>query len=175
VNQHISSLKGENAVKDWFRWSLRVDELLFFKVPSPIGSPSDHTDPKYKFPEGRLLSHFIINLVTPLLSLRAGTASENGYPKGLVALIIAALERAVRYLSKLSVKAKEFSKKFWGLVVQTYCKGFQGIQDRRWEELVDVCGGHSRDHEVETTREADLSILDNDRAFVFNFCSPTKS
>ena len=60
-------------------------------------------------------------------------------------------------------------------MVQTYYEGFHGkngVPDGRWEELVGVCGGHSGDHEM---READLSILDNDRAFVFDFCSPAKS
>lgn len=47
------------------------------------------------------------------------------------------------------------------------------MPDTRWKELVDICEGHSGDSKSEL--EADLSILDNDRAFVFNFCSPAKS
>jgi len=75
-----------------------------FKVPSPPNSPVDNKDPRYKFPKGRLLSQFIIGLATPFISLRSGSASENGFPKGLVVLIMAALERAVRYLSKPSIE-----------------------------------------------------------------------
>jgi hypothetical protein len=45
----------------------------------------------WKFPQGRLLSQFIIDLATPLLSLRSGSVSEMGYPKGLIALIMAAV------------------------------------------------------------------------------------
>jgi hypothetical protein len=73
---------------------------------------------------------------------------------------------------------KEFSKEFWGSMVQTYYEGFHGkngVPDSRWEELIDVCGGQSGDDgEGNNMREADLSILDNDRAFVFDFCSPAK-
>ena len=46
--------------------------------------------------------------------------------------------------------------------------------DDRWEEFVEVCGGPSEDRD-EDTLEADLSILDHDRPFIFNFCSPAKS
>lgn len=44
-----------------------------------------------QLPEGRLLSQFAIDLATPLLRLRAGSNSTNGHPKGLVALILAAV------------------------------------------------------------------------------------
>lgn len=48
MKQHLNTLKGENAAKDWLRWSLRIDGPLFFKVPSPMGSPIDQKDPKYQ-------------------------------------------------------------------------------------------------------------------------------
>jgi len=63
-------------------------------------------------------------------------------------------------------------------MVQTYYKGFHGkngVSNSRWEELVAACEGHSGDHESDGAHEADLSILDNDRPFVFDFCSPAKS
>lgn len=81
---------------------------------------------------------------------------------------------------KPSIELKEFSKEFWGSKVKTYYDGFHGkngVPDTRWEELMDVCTssrGHSGDSEDDTL-EADLSILDNDRAFIFDFCSPEKS
>lgn len=87
------------------------------------------------------------------------------------------LERAVRHLCKPSIKAKEFSKQYWGSQVGTYYDGFHGkngVSEARWKELVEACLGHSEDHENDT-HDADLSILDNDRAHVFNFCSPVKS
>ena len=64
-------------------------------------------------------------------------------------------------------------------MIRTYYEGFDGkngVQDSRWEELVEICmSQYSGDHEDNSMREADLSILDNDRAFVFDFCSPAKS
>ena len=47
-----------------------------------------------QFPGARLLTPFIISLAAPLLSLRAGSVSDNGYPKGLVALIMGAVSTA---------------------------------------------------------------------------------
>jgi hypothetical protein len=107
LKAHIKTLKGEDEQKIWLRWSLRGDGPLFFKVPSPMGL--DHKDPKYRvrhhfpkksstlvncilqLPEGRLLSQFVIDLAAPLLRLRTGSNSKNGHPKGLVALILAAV------------------------------------------------------------------------------------
>ncbi|KAF8812066.1 hypothetical protein BYT27DRAFT_7088245 [Phlegmacium glaucopus] len=85
VKKQLNTFKDEQAAKDWLWWALRVtDGPLFFKEPSPMGSPIDQKDLAYEFPGGRLLSPFIINLATPLLSLRAGSVLDNGYPKGLV-------------------------------------------------------------------------------------------
>lgn len=107
LKAHVKTLKGEDEQKIWLRWSLRGDGPLFFKVPSPMGL--DHKDPKYRvchhfpkksrtlvncilqLPEGRLLSQFIIDLAAPLLRLRTGSNLKNGHPKGLVALILAAV------------------------------------------------------------------------------------
>ena len=75
---------------------------------------------------------------------------------------------------------KEFSKEFWGSKVETYYSGFQGkngVPDDRWKELLDACGVNSSDSEdsEDDNHQADLSFLDNNRAFVFDFCSPGKS
>jgi hypothetical protein len=48
VKQYLGTLKGANAAKDWLRWSLRGDGPLFFKVPSPMSSPTDQKDPEYQ-------------------------------------------------------------------------------------------------------------------------------
>lgn len=73
----------------------------------------------------------------------------------------------------------EFSKECWGSKVRTYYDGFHGrngVPDARWQELVMTCGVcQVRSREDESDIDTDLSILDNDRAFVFNFCSPAKS
>ena len=152
-----------------------------------------------QLPEGRLLSQFVIDLAAPLLRLRASSNSTNGHPKGLVVLILAAVSiksvtirlparpnscafilRAARYLSKPSIQVspKEFSKEHYGSKVKTYHDGFHGkngVPDDRWEEFVEVCEGPSEDMGEDSTLEADLSILDHNRPFIFDFCSPAKS
>lgn len=86
----------------------------------------------------------------------------------------------MKYLSKPSIKARDFSKEFWGSKIDIYYSGLEGnngIPDSRWEELLDVCDVHPilTDSEDDGRLEADLSILDNNRGLVFNFCSPAKS
>ena len=71
------------------------------------------------------------------------------------------------------MKVKEFSK------VETYYSGFQGrngVTDDRWKELLNVCSGLNKHEDSdEDSHQADLSLLDNNRAFVFDFCSLEKS
>ncbi|KAF8149138.1 hypothetical protein B0H34DRAFT_667956, partial [Crassisporium funariophilum] len=72
VQHHISTISahsGKNEVRGWIHWAMRADGPLFFKTPAPTDSPTDCTNPKYKHPEGRLLSRFIINLAAPSLCL----------------------------------------------------------------------------------------------------------
>ena len=69
MKQHINNIVEESAVKDWLRWSMRVDGPLFFKVPSPISSPIDHKDPKYRV-RGDLLI-FVQELIICKSSQRA--------------------------------------------------------------------------------------------------------
>ncbi|KJA15335.1 hypothetical protein HYPSUDRAFT_149248 [Hypholoma sublateritium FD-334 SS-4] len=101
IKQHVSTLEGENEAREWARWATRPDGPLFFKTPTPVNSPTDRKDPAYKHPEGRLLSPFILKLATPCLRLKEGSISENGYPKGLFALIMA----AVRVLRGITMKS----------------------------------------------------------------------
>lgn len=58
VKDHIKTLNGEGEVKNWLRWSLRGDGPLFFKVPSPMGSPTDHTDPRYQVSQFFLVKYW---------------------------------------------------------------------------------------------------------------------
>jgi len=48
IKKHISTLNGDKEVKDWIRWALRVDGPLFFKTPSPSGSPTNQNDRNYQ-------------------------------------------------------------------------------------------------------------------------------
>jgi hypothetical protein len=49
VKKHLDTFKDEQAAKDWLRWALHVtDGPLFFKEPSPMGSPIDQKDPAYQ-------------------------------------------------------------------------------------------------------------------------------
>jgi hypothetical protein len=136
--------------------------------------------------------------------LLSGSASKNGYPKGLIALIMTVvchfpsichrvrltdlkftcqLEHAVTFLLKSSnsklKELPEFSKDFFSAKVEIYYAGLTGrnsVPDVRWEELLVACTGTNSDSEdSDGNKQADLSMLDNNRAFVFDFCSPAKS
>ncbi|KAF8164330.1 hypothetical protein BJ912DRAFT_1068402 [Pholiota molesta] len=175
VKQHVNSLGGEKEAREWTRWAMRSDGPLFFKTPSPFNSPTDRNDPAYTHPEGRLLSQFILNLAAPSLRLKQGSISENGYPRGLFALIMAALERAVQSLLKPLDGIKEFSNEYWGSKVNVYHSSLRTIEEARWKEIFDECGlGVAGENAEDENNQADLSLLDNTRAFLFDFASPAK-
>ena len=138
--------------------------------------------------------------MAPLVCLILGSVLENDYLKGLVALIMVAvqnflililvivdeligtfqLEHVVISLLKPQTQIKEFSKALWGSKVEVYCMNLHNINDTHWVELLEACRIHSGDSEgesdsVDDKNVADLSLLDNNRTFVFNFCSPTKA
>ncbi|KAF4616107.1 hypothetical protein D9613_011304 [Agrocybe pediades] len=164
---------GGPGDKEWLRWCMRVDGPLFFKDPSPFTSPTDKHDPNYVIPGGRLLSPFIIQLATPLLSFSVGSVINGGHPKGLIALIMAALERAVKHISMPSVGLDDFSKEHWGEKVRVYYHSLSNIPESRWQELRYLCSS-KRVQEEEEAHAADLSIMDAARPFVFDFSSPKK-
>ena len=87
------------------------------------------------------------------------------------------------YISK-TAPLKEFSKDYWAAKVETYHAGLTGITDVCWEELLDACkasqvttkkatSSASYDKDLkDDNQQADLSMLDNNCASLFNFCSP---
>ena len=68
----------------------------------------------------------------------------------------------------------------WGSKVEVYCANLDGIDDSRWVDLLDACRIYNGDSEGQESdsednrNAANLSLLDNNRATVFNFCSPMK-
>lgn len=91
-------------------------------------------------------------------------------------LTVSQLERAVRSFSKPQSEIKEFSNEFWGSKVNVYHSSLRAIDEKRWEEIFELCGaGDTLDPGLENDAlEADLSLLDNNRAFLFDFASPAK-
>lgn len=86
------------------------------------------------------------------------------------------LERAARYLSKPTVLPQEFSREHYGSKVKTYYTGFRGVPDDCWEEFIDLCKDSVEESDSgEDTLKADLSALDHERPFIFDFNSPAKS
>ena len=48
VEDYLKTLESDQKVEDWLRWSMHIDGPLFFKIPTPIDSPTDSKDPHYQ-------------------------------------------------------------------------------------------------------------------------------
>ncbi|KAF8808903.1 hypothetical protein BYT27DRAFT_7022969, partial [Phlegmacium glaucopus] len=63
--------------------------------------------------------------------------------------------------------------------VDAYCTNLHDIEDARWGELLEACEIHKQrlgpPGRCYDKNGADLLLLDNNRAFMFNFCSPVKA
>lgn len=82
----------------------------------------------------------------------------------------------MRSISKPADQIKEFSNEYWGSKVNIYYASLRTIEDARWEEIFDECDSATTadDHSGDECTQADLSFLDNNRAFLFDFASPAK-
>ncbi|PPQ76695.1 hypothetical protein CVT24_010902, partial [Panaeolus cyanescens] len=179
VEGYIETLsKNGSARKDWLIWASRPDGPLFFRHPVDADSPRDRRDPNYKNPSGRLRSKFIISILQAFGRLRKGSVVDGGYPTGLVALIMAALERAVRIcLQGNDTDVKEFCRDLWGSKVVLYYESLKSINENDWKVVLADAG--LRDSVSINSNDLDeiaanLSFTDQNRAALFDFASPMK-
>ncbi|TEB31954.1 hypothetical protein FA13DRAFT_1732235 [Coprinellus micaceus] len=107
LQEHLGKIKenpspdydGLSEVHDWLEWARRDTGPLFFERPTPVHCTADVGEPGFVMPGGRLRSQFIINLVRNALSCSTGSLYTcDTTPVGLFALIMAALERAAKWL-----------------------------------------------------------------------------
>ncbi|KAF5318667.1 hypothetical protein D9619_011058 [Psilocybe cf. subviscida] len=174
IKSYVTRFQGEAEIMAWGRWALRTDGPLFYRVPAPANSPVDHKDPEYEPPQGRLLSQFVINLAGPFLKQTKGSqVFKSIHSQGLLALVFAALERAVKSILKPNDTLKEFSNEFWGSKVKSYQTSLRAITDARWKELFEACGVRALD-DADEDLDVNMSLLDNNRALMFDFASPVR-
>ena len=81
------------------------------------------------------------------------------------------LERAVRAFLQPDM-LKDFSNEFWGSKVVSYHSSLANIDENKWKEVLGACDtsllSENEDH------QADISLLDTNRAILFDFSSPLK-
>jgi hypothetical protein len=69
----------------------------------------------------------------------------------------------------------EFSSGSWGSKMGMYYKNLANINESRWKELLDACGGGgSMEDDAGEEYRANLSFLDHNHAILFDFSSPVK-
>ncbi|KAF8154641.1 hypothetical protein B0H34DRAFT_676381 [Crassisporium funariophilum] len=163
VQHHISTISAhssKNGVRDWICRAMRAHGPLFFKTPAPANSPTDRTNPKYKHPEGHLLSKFIINLAAPALCLQKGLVSDNGYPKAQTCCLC-------------GNEIKEFSNNFWDSKIKVYHSSHCAIEETCWQEIFDEFG-IKETLSSDNKNNADLLFLVEKHAFLLDHASPIK-
>ena len=81
------------------------------------------------------------------------------------------LEHAVRAFLQPDM-LKDFSNEFWGSKVVSYHSSLANIDENKWKEVLGACDTsllfENEDH------QADISVLDTNRAILFDFSSPLK-
>ncbi|KAJ7572019.1 hypothetical protein C8J56DRAFT_1070288 [Mycena floridula] len=173
VTDHISvNCKTPAETASFISWANRPDGPLFFATPSPKDSPKSRRDPGYIRPKGRLQSEFILPIAKKFLRGKAKSLGDFGYPKGLFALIMAGLERAIKSYGR-DTKLGDFSSTNDSAATTGYATSCESIDDATWKEILEACDLLLQ-QAPDWTEAGDLSLLDQNRATMFDFDSPKK-
>lgn len=184
IEEHLTAtnaFKTTQDAADWINWGCRLRTgPLFWETPTPIACKARPGAPSFVPPSGRLRSPFLLSVVQNCLrhcegALTTSECANSVVPKGLFALAMAALERAIYGINTNGTKKpeiKSFSSKNFGAKVNAYLAAFKTITDEQWEQILEACG-LINDNDEEFF-DWDNSILDEDRVNMFTFNSPVK-
>ncbi|KIL57450.1 hypothetical protein M378DRAFT_16235 [Amanita muscaria Koide BX008] len=137
VTMFLSEL-SQDEVKDWVDWTraVRLGELIY-KEPCPPGSNIIKGTSNFVKPQGLLMTSFVIDLAKPYLHYMNSSLIDYGYPRGLVALILVALERAARTFETGVYKDPgQFSGNFHGSLIE-YIRSVDTFT--KWDNFYAVC------------------------------------
>jgi len=70
---------------------------------------------------------------------------------------------------------QEFSNDYWGSKVTSYYSSLAAVNDKQWREVFDACSTAGSMSGKNDNTQADLSLLDCNRAVLFDFSSPHKT
>ncbi|KAF6744016.1 hypothetical protein DFP72DRAFT_930792 [Ephemerocybe angulata] len=178
IQEHVkSAFETQEEAGEWLQWARRPTGPLFWEIPTPrelAALPRNHPD--FIPPSGRLRSEFVISLLKDFLEpIKDSSLDQSEIPFTLVALILTALERAAAaVLPNGEVKRDilSFSDDNFGTTCRVYRRSLlSSITTDKWDEILRACAilpVPSYDGDI------DMSLLDEDRATMFDFDSPRK-
>ncbi|KAG2008872.1 hypothetical protein CC2G_014256 [Coprinopsis cinerea AmutBmut pab1-1] len=179
LSQHLKSFHNLADANDWLRWAKRLhDGPLFFKDPTPAYCQARrHGEEGYIHPSGRLRSPFVISLLSKALKYSEGAVVDcfDPPPVGLLAIIMAALERAISIVQADGVVpkgVKPFSHENYGEQLAQYTRKIKALTQDQWNEIFKLCGQPDASSSVD--HDGDRSAMDIDRQDLFLFESPKK-
>lgn len=177
--KEVKSLSSATQAAHWLDWSQRLTGPLYFEHPTPASCRVSWDHPAFKPPRGRMKSPILVALVRKFLlaSKNAVVVKENAHqrPVGLVALAMAALHRAARFVQPngdVSPDITPFSGNKVNAMVEKFMGVAQGVTSETWDQFLELC-----DVPITTEEEhnADASFDDLNCHRMYMFQSPKKS
>ncbi|KAJ7588201.1 hypothetical protein C8J56DRAFT_890016 [Mycena floridula] len=174
--KYVDGFGSVNEVEVFCQWAMRPDGPIFFKTPTPATCTRNKDDPAYIRPQGCLESDFVISVAKKCLQFSKNSVADFGHPKGLFTLILAAYEQAIKsYINGQQTDLDPFSFELNGSQTIGYVHGLEGISDERWARILGLCKPAEHCPQAsDISQSGDMSLLDQNRATLFDLSSPTK-
>ncbi|KDR70756.1 hypothetical protein GALMADRAFT_144627 [Galerina marginata CBS 339.88] len=141
----LDGVKPE-AVRDYVRWALRPGRPAYYAVPIPEECQGSRKAPGYKPPEGFLESQFIAPVTKKYLNPASNSAlspalSRKNPPKGLYALIAAAVERGfLAHMKSTFVAPPQFNHdNCWG-PLEDFFDNIDKVKEECWTAILQFRG-----------------------------------
>ncbi|KAF8802531.1 hypothetical protein BYT27DRAFT_6764428 [Phlegmacium glaucopus] len=165
-------------IREYVRWALRGDGPAYYRIPTPKVCTVNRDHPNYIQPDGFLQSEFIHPLAQQFQeyaknSVLSPALSAQNPPKGLYALILAAVERAFfAHRKGTFVKPPNFARdNTWRSLVDFYSH-LDLLSVNCWKSMFEFnSGGHNGDDSL----CGDESMISTYRAGLYIPLSPQKS
>ncbi|KAH9178032.1 hypothetical protein EDB89DRAFT_2064412 [Lactarius sanguifluus] len=176
---YVLSLRDSivKAVKEYVHWALRCGGPAYYKIPVPKSCTLRKDDPDYLRPDGFLHSQFILPIAETYMgfstkSVLAPSLGPRNPPKGLYAVILTAVERAMRaHITGAFHAPSDFNHRTMWNSMKDFFQILDQVSESRWTQALNFTGYN----DAENSNHIDESLLS---AYHTNFyipSSPAKS
>ncbi|KAH9015023.1 hypothetical protein EDB84DRAFT_1635082 [Lactarius hengduanensis] len=161
-------------VKEYVHWALRAGGPAYYDVPVPKSCMLRKDDPDYPRPDGFLRSQFILPIAETYMGFSAKSVlspslGPRNPPKGLYAIILTAVERAMRaHLTGTFRAPSDFNHRTTWNSMKDFYRILDQISESRWMQALNFTDCDDIENPM------DESLLSAYRIDIYIPSSPTK-
>ncbi|KAH9014755.1 hypothetical protein EDB85DRAFT_1876224 [Lactarius pseudohatsudake] len=164
-------------VKEYVHWALRCGGPAYYEIPVPMSCTLRKDHPDYPRPDGFLRSQFILPIAETYIgfstkSVLSPSLGPRNPPKGLYAVILTAVERAMRaHITGAFHSPSDFNHRTMWNSMKDFFQILNQVSASRWTQALDFTGYD----DTENPNHIDESLLSAYRINFYIPSSPAKS